>query len=101
MTVDWKIVFDLQATQSTAHSERGVARYVKEHVRSLLRGGIGEGLLLNPHLPFPRRLEQDLLTSPLLRWNTQSELRAIAEGAGGPLASVNTLLKPEVCRSCC
>ena len=82
----WKVVLDLQATQSTAHSERGVARYVKEHVRALLRHGVGEALLLNPHLPFPRRLEQDLLTSPLLQWNTQSVLRAIAERAEGPLA---------------
>jgi glycosyltransferase involved in cell wall biosynthesis len=86
LTSSWKIVFDLQATQSVAHAERGVARYVKEHVRSLLRRGLGEGLLLNPHLPFPRRLEQDLLTSPLLQWNTQSVLRGIAERADGPLA---------------
>jgi glycosyltransferase involved in cell wall biosynthesis len=59
---------------------------VKEHVRALLRRGVGEGLLLNPHLPFPRRLDQDLLTSPLLQWNTQSVLRSIAEAADGPLA---------------
>lgn len=82
----WKVVHDLQAAQSQAHGERGVARYVKEHVRALLRRGVGEGLLLNPHLPFPRRLEQDLLTSPLLQWNTQSVLRGIAERADGPLA---------------
>lgn len=82
----WRLVHDIQATQSTAHSERGVARYVKEHVRALLRRGVGEALLLNPHLPFPRRLDQDLLTSPLLQWNTQSVLRAVAERADGPLA---------------
>lgn len=86
MTMDWKVVLDLQATQSTAHSERGVARYVKEHVRALLRHGVGEALLLNPHLPFPRRLDQDLLTTPLLQWNTQSVLRSIADRADGPLA---------------
>jgi glycosyltransferase involved in cell wall biosynthesis len=83
---NWHVVHDIQATQSTAHAERGVARYVKEHVRALLRRGVGDALLLNPHLPFPRRMDQDLLTSPLLRWNTQSELRAIAERADGPLA---------------
>ncbi|HEX4904074.1 MAG TPA: glycosyltransferase [Acidimicrobiales bacterium] len=82
----WKVVFDLQATQSTAHAERGVARYVKEHVRALLRRGVGEAMVLNPHLPFPRRLDQDLLTSPKLQWNTQSVLRSVAESAGGPLA---------------
>jgi len=84
--VGWKLVLDLQATQSTAHAERGVARYVKEHVRALRRRGEGEAMLLNPHLPFPRRLEQDLLTSPLLQWNTQSVLRAVSERADGPLA---------------
>jgi glycosyltransferase involved in cell wall biosynthesis len=82
----WRLVLDLQATQSTAHAERGVARYVKEHVRALRRRGEGEALLLNPHLPFPRRLEQDLLTTPRLQWNTQSVLRAVAERADGPLA---------------
>jgi glycosyltransferase involved in cell wall biosynthesis len=82
----WRLAFDLQATQSTAHWDRGVARYVKEHVRSLLRRGAGEALLLNPHLPFPRRLDQDLLTSPLLQWNTQAALRRVAEAADGPLA---------------
>ncbi|MEA3019767.1 MAG: hypothetical protein QOI47_1291, partial [Actinomycetota bacterium] len=84
--LDWRVVLDVQATQSTAHAERGVARYVKEHARSLLRRGVGDALLLNPHLPFPRRLEQDLLTSPLLQWNTQSVLRSVAESVDGPLA---------------
>jgi glycosyltransferase involved in cell wall biosynthesis len=82
----WRVAFDVQATQSTAHWDRGVARYVKEHVRALLRRGVGEALLLNPHLPFPRQLDQDLLTSPLLQWNTQSVLRSVAERADGPLA---------------
>jgi glycosyltransferase involved in cell wall biosynthesis len=84
--LSWRLAFDLQATQSTAHWDRGVARYVKEHVRSLLRRDVGEALLLNPHLPFPRRLDQDLLTSPLLQWNTQSVLRRVADAADGPLA---------------
>lgn len=86
----WRLAFDLQATQSSAHWDRGVARYVKEHVRALLRRGAGEALLLNPHLPFPRRLEHDLLTSPLLGWNTQSELRRVAERADGPIAYHHT-----------
>ena len=82
----WSLVLDLQATQSTAHAERGVARYVKEHARALLRRDVGEAMLLNPHLPFPRRLDQDLLTTPKLQWNTQSVLRSVAEHADGPLA---------------
>jgi glycosyltransferase involved in cell wall biosynthesis len=86
VTTPWRVVLDLQATQSTAHAERGVARYVKEHARALLARDVGEAMLLNPHLPFPRRLDQDLLTSPKLAWNTQSVLRAMAEDGGGPLA---------------
>lgn len=84
--LDWRIILDVQATQSSAHADRGVARYVKDHARSLLRRGVGEALLLNPHLPFPRELDQDLLVSPLLRWGTQGEVRAIAEADDSPIA---------------
>lgn len=81
-----RLVLDVQATQNPAHAHRGIGRYVKEHARALIRRGAVDALLLNPHLPFPRELDQDLLCSPLLRWNTLSELRAVAESADGPLA---------------
>ena len=81
-----RFLLDLQATQSQSHADRGVARYVKDHVRALLGAGVGDALLLNPHLPFPRALDQDLLTSPLLRWGTQSELRKILDAGDAPLA---------------
>ena len=81
-----RILLDLQATQSQSHADRGVARFVKEQVRALRRAGVGDALLLNPHLPFPRALDQDLLTSPLLKWATQSEVRRVLNAGEGPLA---------------
>ena len=81
-----RILLDLQATQSQSHADRGVARFVKEQIRALLRAGVGDALLLNPHLPFPRALDQDLLTSPLLRWATQSEVRRVLDAGDRPLA---------------
>ena len=86
MTTPYRWLLDLQATQSQAHADRGVARYVKDHTRALLRRGVGDALLLNPHLPFPRNLDQDLLGSPLLHWNTQSMVRRVAESVDGPIA---------------
>ena len=81
-----RLVLDVQATQNPAHAHRGIGRYVKEHARALVRRGCVDALVLNPHLPFPRELDQDLLCSPLLRWNTSSQLRAVADAADGPLA---------------
>jgi glycosyltransferase involved in cell wall biosynthesis len=74
-----RLLVDLQATQSQAHADRGIARYVKEQTRAMVRRGVGDALLLNPHLPFPRHLDQDLLTHPGLRWNTQTEVRRLVE----------------------
>jgi glycosyltransferase involved in cell wall biosynthesis len=74
-----RLLVDLQATQSQAHADRGIARYVKEQTRAMLRRGVGDALLLNPHLPFPRNLDQDLLTHPELRWNTQTEVRRLID----------------------
>lgn len=85
MTLRRRWLLDLQATQSMAHADRGVARYVKDLTRALLRRDVGEALLLNPHLPFPRSLDQDLLASPLLRWATQTNVRSIAESSDDPI----------------
>jgi glycosyltransferase involved in cell wall biosynthesis len=81
-----RLVLDAQATQSVIHGDRGIARYVREQTRALLRLEAVEAILLNPNLPFPKHLDQGLATSPLLRWNTASELRRVAESADGPLA---------------
>lgn len=82
----YRFVVDLQATQNHAHGERGVARTVREHARSLVQHGCVAALALNPNLPFPHRLDGDLLTSPHLRWNTLSQLRQVAQAADRPLA---------------
>jgi glycosyltransferase involved in cell wall biosynthesis len=86
VTLRHRILLDLQATQSQAHADRGVARYVKDQVRALRRLGVGDGLLLNPNLPFPRTLDPDLLTSPDLRWATQTEVRRLVEADDRPAA---------------
>ncbi|MCU1376266.1 MAG: putative Glycosyl transferase group 1 [Actinomycetia bacterium] len=86
MKLRHRILFDLQATQSQAHADRGVARYVKDQLRALRRLGVGDGLLLNPNMPFPRNLDQDLLTSPDLRWATQTEVRRLVEADDRPAA---------------
>ncbi len=68
---DLRIVVDLQAAQSIAHSERGIARYSIELTRALLRRGAPvDAITLNPNLPNPRRLPSDLATSPLLEFAT-------------------------------
>jgi glycosyltransferase involved in cell wall biosynthesis len=81
-----RLILDIQATQSHAHHDRGIARFVKEQARLLMRRGQVAALLLNPHLRFPLNADQELLTSPLLRWNTATELRRIVEEADGDLA---------------
>ncbi|MCU1378004.1 MAG: putative Glycosyl transferase group 1 [Acidimicrobiales bacterium] len=86
MKLRHRILFDIQATQSQAHADRGVARYVKDQVRALRRLGVGDALLLNPNLPFPRNLDQDLLSAPDLRWATQSEIRRLVEADHRPVA---------------
>ena len=68
---DLRIVVDLQAAQSIAHGERGIARYSIELTRALLRRGAPvDAITLNPNLPNPRRLPSDLATSPLLGFAT-------------------------------
>lgn len=79
-----RLVFDLQATQSAEHGDRGIARYVKEHARALVARDAVELLTINPNLPFPRRLDQDLLASARLTWNTRTAVRRAADR--GPLA---------------
>lgn len=81
-----RLILDIQATQSRVHHDRGIARFVREQARLLLRRGRVAGLLLNPHLRFPLQFDQELLASPLLRWNTATELRRIVEGADDDLA---------------
>ncbi|HUF32059.1 MAG TPA: glycosyltransferase [Acidimicrobiales bacterium] len=84
--LEHRLALDLQATQSPVHADRGVARYTKEQARALRRLGVVEALLLNPSQPFPKHLDEDLLTAPELAWSTMSELRRAARRSPEPLA---------------
>lgn len=54
------IAFDLQALQSSAHGERGIARYVADLARTLSaqHAGVVDAFLWNDQLPFVERLDQ-------------------------------------------
>ncbi|HEX6586565.1 MAG TPA: glycosyltransferase [Solirubrobacterales bacterium] len=64
---------DARGTQSAAHSERGIPRYVAEHARALVAtapemiGSIG----LDPAVPAPESLEP-LMGSGLLAWHSKT-----------------------------
>jgi glycosyltransferase involved in cell wall biosynthesis len=58
------VLLDIQAVQSPAHGERGIARYVLNVAQELERGhpGLVSRYLLNPTLPVPGALESVLGT---------------------------------------
>jgi hypothetical protein len=64
---------DARGTQSAAHGERGVARYIAEHAQALVAlapesiGSIG----LDPEAPVPRSMEP-LAQSGLLSWHRRT-----------------------------
>jgi glycosyltransferase involved in cell wall biosynthesis len=77
---DLRIIVDLQASQSAAHAERGIARYSLELTRALLRRGAPiHALAVNPNLPPPRGLPPDLAASPLLTDRSARTFAAAAE----------------------
>jgi glycosyltransferase involved in cell wall biosynthesis/GT2 family glycosyltransferase len=61
------VLFDLQGTQSPAHGDRGIARYVLELALALERRHpqLVSRYLLDPHLPIPRTLEPLIATGKL------------------------------------
>lgn len=102
------LFLDIQATQSSEHRERGIARYVAQHARALLARGPVRCLALNPSLPFPADLEEDLRLSEVLGWNTAAAVTMATRQ--GPLAyhimspfelkpPVESVLPPNVVRS--
>jgi len=77
------LLVDLSATQR-AEPDRA-ARWVGELAAALLEiPGAVRALLLDPALPLPGSLHPALFSSPLLRWNTATELRRA--GLAGPVA---------------
>lgn len=80
-----RLVIDIQTTQSVRFSERGIPRYTGDYSRALLAAGAPvAGLMLNPTLPYPRRLHADVAGSREVRWNTAQAFRALTEQ--GPVA---------------
>jgi glycosyltransferase involved in cell wall biosynthesis len=70
--VAFAIAIDLQAAQSAAHGERGIARYSIELTTALVRRRAPiSAVMLNPDLPNPRRLPAELL--PHLTFATARE----------------------------
>lgn len=81
------IFVDLQAAQSLANAERGIARYSVELTRAMRRIGMPvEAVGLSPVLPNPTRLPPDLSTAPSLTWATAAEFDAVRARADRPLA---------------
>lgn len=80
-----RLVLDLQGCQDERNGDRGIGRYVAGLAGALLRrGDVVAAMLLNPQLPLPGHLDDELLTSPLLAWNTADAISAAA--AQGPIA---------------
>jgi glycosyltransferase involved in cell wall biosynthesis len=79
---------DARGTQSAAHGERGVARYVAEHSRAML--DVGPGIVgsigLDPSVQVPPSM-RPLIGSGLLRWHHR--LRP-----GGPRPSIYHVMSP-------
>jgi glycosyltransferase involved in cell wall biosynthesis len=80
------VLLDIQAVQSPAHGERGIARYVLNVAQELERGhpGLVSRYLLNPTLPVPSSLES-LFGSGRVRY---------ADRVAGAQASVYHIASP-------
>ncbi|MCB0955485.1 MAG: glycosyltransferase family 4 protein, partial [Ilumatobacter sp.] len=73
-----RIVLSMGALQGEHAPERGIARYVTETTRALLRAGAPVAALgLSPHRPVPAHFPADLRDSGLLRWATQPLLSGL------------------------
>jgi glycosyltransferase involved in cell wall biosynthesis len=73
------VVLDIQGTQSRAHGDRGIARYLRELTKALARWHPQsvDAFLLNPDLPPPSGVEELTASARL------TQLDAVAEADGG------------------
>jgi glycosyltransferase involved in cell wall biosynthesis len=70
------LVVDLQAAQSHAHGDRGIARYARELTAALVRAGAPiRAVVTNPELPSPRGLPDEI--TRLLRPATAETFRVL------------------------
>ena len=80
-----RLLLDLQGCQDLRNGGRGIGRYVAGAAAALARRpGAVAAMLLNPQLPFPGHLPDEILDSPLLTWNTADAV--VAAASGGPVA---------------
>lgn len=95
----FRLVLDIQATQSEQHYERGIARYVSDLAREFLRlyGPAVESLHLNPTRNYPRSLHHEIVSSGKLQWGGTDEILA-ASRCGVPWAYL--IMSPfELCQT--
>jgi glycosyltransferase involved in cell wall biosynthesis len=79
-----RVVLDVCGTQTSPQGERGIPRYITDHVRALRAAGAPLSLIgLDPEHPLPARFPPDLLTDPGLGWLTSRSTRAATEHAAG------------------
>lgn len=69
------LYLDLQITQVPLYIERGTVRYCSDYARALLRRNLVSRVGMNPMMPFPAKLVQDLLAEPRLEWSTATNFR--------------------------
>ena len=80
-----RLVLDIQTLQNPFFGERGIPRYTSELTRAVMKAGAPvAALVMNPNLPYPRRLHPDLASSEKLTWNSARAFRRIADD--GPVA---------------
>ena len=80
---------DARGTQSAAHSERGIPRYVAEHARALVRTApeLIDSIALDPSVPVPASMEP-LVGSRLLTWHSKTG------PAGRPVPGIYHVMSP-------
>jgi glycosyltransferase involved in cell wall biosynthesis len=75
-TSEYGLYLDFQITQVPVYIERGTVRYCSDYARALLkRPGLVRRVALNPMMPFPAGLNQELLAHSRLEWSTASNFR--------------------------
>ncbi len=88
------VVFDIQALQNPLHRDRGIGRYITDHVNALLDAKAPLlALVLNPTLELPP-VPQRWIDIDLLRWNVPATLRAASDRAERVIYHVPSPFEP-------
>ncbi len=70
------VIYDIQALQNPLHRDRGIGRYLVDHVNALIASQSPlSALALNPQYDIPNALPQHWLSEQLVRWNTPQIMR--------------------------